>query len=210
MDSELSPSRIGSAGGGLGEINCRCAVPQDEQFFRPRANGGAIDGDAAAVCSAVVPKRKRVGLIDGGGQVLKQKGIWCSNATSANTASIGEKLPAVGTCDDPFAATAWSPDGRGLAGVVKDAGVFVYDLRTRTYRHPAGEGDFPKWLSDSQRLVYLTADRLALVDTARGEPKILLSVLPDIISSFSIAPHDRAIYYDRTTAQSDIWIADWR
>jgi hypothetical protein len=94
---------------------------------------------------------------------------------------------------------------------VNKAGVFVYDLRTRTCLHPAGEGAFPKWLSDSSQIVYLTGgNMLAWVDIAGGKPKILLSVLPDAASSFSIAPDDRVIYYDRVIAQSDIWIGNWR
>jgi Tol biopolymer transport system component len=120
------------------------------------------------------------------------------------------RLPVVPGYRFPFAASAWSPDGRGLAGIVRNAGLFVYDLRTRTYRHAANEGVFPKWLSDSRQIVYLTRNTLALVDIAAGNPKTLLSVSPDLISSFSIAPDDRTIYYDRATAQSDIWIGDWR
>lgn len=109
--------------------------------------------------------------------------------------------------------SAWSPDGRLLAGTITTAsgssmGMGVYDLAARTARTvftgPSGYGC--TWLGDSRRLIYLFADALWLLDVESGRRRELQS---NIAANYAtLAPDGRTIYVGLSRSQADLWMGE--
>jgi hypothetical protein len=117
-----------------------------------------------------------------------------------------------------FQPTAWSPDGRQLAGVLvsesgRQLGIATYDFATHTLRLVASEEAWAaRWLADSRRVVYLSGATLVVVDTVTRARKVVDVRLPGQTTSevFAISPDNRTIYYGASRAEADIWIVERR
>jgi hypothetical protein len=60
-------------------------------------------------------------------------------------------------------------------------------FRTKTYSRIA-DGAAPVWLPDSRRLVYASAGRLFLVDTASKQPREILARQGEVLDAPSLTP----------------------
>ena len=128
------------------------------------------------------------------------------------------KLPNVGTPAGTLSATAFSPDGLRLAGILqggtgRTTGVAVYDLRAHTIATITDDDTFAvRWLPDNRRLVYFTANRpeLVVVDIVTRQRTIVDVRLPapSIDDLFAVSRDGRMIYYGAARAEADIWIAE--
>ena len=138
-------------------------------------------------------------------------------------------LPPLSGEDPRFAAWSWSPDGRNLAGqrylrtpqelsvhdrhpgarqiAQSGGGIVTYSLASRSYTRFTDHGEYPVWLSDSRRLLFSSAGRVYLLDTATKQVRELLSVAGETLSAPSVSRDDRWIYFQRGTSESDIWMA---
>ena len=140
-----------------------------------------------------------------------------------------EVLPPLSGQDPRFAAWSWSPDGKHLAGqrylrtpqelsvhdrhpgarqiAQSGGGIVTYSLASRSYTRFTEYGEYPVWLSDSRRLLFSSAGKVYLLDTATKESRELLSVPGETLSAPSVSRDDRWIYFQRGTSESDIWMA---
>jgi len=80
-----------------------------------------------------------------------------------------------------FEAWSWSPDGKKLAGIKHlsngvHSGIGVYDLETKTYDWLTDFGDWPIWLNDKRRLLFVSQGKLLLFDTQTRKYQQLLVV----------------------------------
>jgi len=116
-----------------------------------------------------------------------------------------------------FTASAWSPDGKSIAGTVHDGstdsnlGVAVFTIESQTLRQITETGGFPEFLSDGRRIIFAQDDcRLMLAEIDGGPPKTLLTVSPDRLDTngLSMARDDSAIYYTRIKTESDVWLME--
>ncbi|HKQ50620.1 MAG TPA: protein kinase [Phycisphaerae bacterium] len=124
----------------------------------------------------------------------------------------------ISTMEPPNAMTAssWSPDGKSFAGSIYDTesgsneGIGVYTIETKSLRRIAEKGEFPKFLSDGRRLVFLRNDELMLVEIDGGAPRTLLSIAPDRLDTngMSLPRDDSAIYYTRHRMEADVWLIE--
>jgi Tol biopolymer transport system component len=117
-----------------------------------------------------------------------------------------EVLPAFGA----WIATSWSPDGRHLAGMRsanRSTGVALYSLETRSYTELADFGRWPVWLSDGQRLLFSSTDKVFIVDRRSRRRQELLSAPGEDVHAFGLSPDDRAIYLMRGSTGADVWLA---
>jgi Tol biopolymer transport system component/serine/threonine protein kinase len=138
-------------------------------------------------------------------------------STPSPTAS---ELPGTAVGDELFSATAWSPDGARLAGILqpesgRPSGVGVYALaEARTVKVADDETYAVKWLADSRRVVYFTqgGSGLVVVDTVTGERTAVEVRLPapSMNEVFAVSPDNRTIYYGAARAEADIWIVERR
>jgi Tol biopolymer transport system component len=113
-----------------------------------------------------------------------------------------------------FAPGSWSADGRQLAiaafGLDPSAGTYVYDFETRQVQKvskQAALGSYPRWLSDSRRLLVGDGGRLNLIDPPAATSHEVLSVSPDAMAGYSLSRDNRLIVYGIRSNRADIWLA---
>lgn len=112
------------------------------------------------------------------------------------------------TLDGSFEPTAWSPDGRSVAGNVnaQPGGIVVFSLTSKTATRITTTGERPRWIDDA-RLLYQDRTSLRLVDVRSGKTREIVSAAPDYIRSFDISPNRRWLYLARGAQEADIWLA---
>jgi len=106
----------------------------------------------------------------------------------------------------------WSPDGSMLAGFLnRDDGIAIYWPAARTYRRLTSHGADPAWLSDSRRLLFLDRGKIHLLDSASGNERELVSVMPEEVArrGFAVSPDDRQIYFSVSTTEADVWMVEF-
>ena len=125
-----------------------------------------------------------------------------------------QPLPPLNVPNTWFATSQWSPDGKKIAGwQARTDGVFtgisIYSFDTGTYeRVTTDSGSYPRWLSDSRRLLFVNSSRIYLVDSQSRRVHEILSVSTGELGPGSISSDDRWIYFSRNIVESDVWLAN--
>jgi len=106
-----------------------------------------------------------------------------------------------------FVAHDWSPDGRRLAGYQQrpdgsPAGVVLYSLDSRQFEKLTDSGSFPRWMSDSRRLLFTDHDKSFLVDAQSRKTRELSTPGP----LATLSRDNRSIYYTTARTEADIWL----
>jgi Tol biopolymer transport system component len=116
-----------------------------------------------------------------------------------------------------FMPISWSPDGNSLAGMyfnpdatVDRSGIIIYSFDSGRYDEVMDVGEWPLWLSDSQRFLFMgDQGEVQLFNIRSGESH---TVLPagNIASLWgrrlSITDDDRWLSFIDTTTEGDIWL----
>jgi len=113
----------------------------------------------------------------------------------------------------PFGPHSWSPDGRRIAGMVGafDRGIIVYTLASRTYEYLTTYGQWPVWLPDSRRLLFVSGgNAFYLVDRETKAVRKVFGVTRDVIGPPQLTPDGRSMYFTRRVTEADIWLATLR
>jgi Tol biopolymer transport system component/predicted Ser/Thr protein kinase len=120
-----------------------------------------------------------------------------------------ERLPALNPPSARFQVSSWSPDGERLAAEV-DAGMYgivTYSLRSRRYERLTDFGQWPVWLPDSRRVMFVAEGRsFFLVDAITKEVRRVFSVDRDVIGPPRLTRDGKTVYYSRRITEGDIWI----
>jgi Tol biopolymer transport system component len=115
-----------------------------------------------------------------------------------------QALPAAGSPGEMM-MWSWSADGRKLAGY--SGGIFSYSFDSRQYERLTDFGERPVWLNDNQRLLFISQDKLYLLDSRTRKTQEILSVAPNRFQSLGISRDSRVIYFSLQTTEADIWLA---
>lgn len=122
-------------------------------------------------------------------------------------------LSPLGDSSLSFEAWSWSLDGKKLAGVRHlpngiHSGVGVYDLESRQYDWLTDFGDWPVWLNDNRRLLFVSQGKIFLFDTAarKYEPVLTVTDQDVDIGSPSLSPDNKTLYFTFVAAEADIWL----
>src|SRR5829696_6723893 len=114
-----------------------------------------------------------------------------------------------------FEGWSWSTDGKKLAGIKHlpngvHSGIGIYDLESKTYDWLTDFGDWPIWLNDNRRLLFVSQGTLFLFDTqSRKYQQVLLVTDQDVdIGSPALSRDNRTLYYTYVAAEADIWLMD--
>ena len=180
--------RIGRDGGGLHKI---ASVPDDNLVYPLLSSAG-----------------DRVVFSGVGGRVYEM--------TLASPGAAPRVLENTTVPRGALVATAWSPDGRKLAGPVMSGGqlvgVAVYELGSKTARMVTDDNPSSvRWIGDSRRLIYfLPSGELVLLDTESSRRTVVDVQLPasSSLELFAVAPDGRTIYYGAKRSEADIWIVE--
>jgi Tol biopolymer transport system component len=141
----------------------------------------------------------------------KRQGMYIFDPTRLWSEQKVETLSGVPGTPNAFRVNGWSPDGRYLAGengsTAVTAGVFVYDLRNRTYDKLTDFGEWPTWLPDSRRLLFGDGGRnFWIVDGQTKDAKSIYSGGRDVLGPPHLTLDGRSIFYTRRITEADIWL----
>jgi Tol biopolymer transport system component/tRNA A-37 threonylcarbamoyl transferase component Bud32 len=124
-------------------------------------------------------------------------------------------LSALSDATISFEGWSWSVDGKKLAGIRHlpnglHSGIGIYDLQSKTYEWLTDFGDWPIWLDDNRRLLFVSQGSLLLYDTqSRKYQKVFVVTDQDVdIGSPALSRDNRTIYFTYVAAEADIWLMD--
>jgi serine/threonine-protein kinase len=124
-------------------------------------------------------------------------------------------LPPLSDASLSFEGWSWSPDGKRLAGIRHlpngvHSGIGIYDLQAQTYDWLTDFGDWPIWLNDNRRLLFVSQGTIYLFDIElRKYRQVFVVTDQDVdIGSPAISHDNRTIYFTYVAAEADIWLMD--
>lgn len=105
------------------------------------------------------------------------------------------------------AMTAWSPDGKSLAGELRDApGIAVYSFGDDTYRSVTTTGVRPNWLPNGHELLFEDRGKLKIVDVRTRRIRDVLTALP--VTAVSLSADARTLVFADRQTQADVWMME--
>jgi eukaryotic-like serine/threonine-protein kinase len=117
-------------------------------------------------------------------------------------------LPPMDAVQGRFLVNSWSPDGERLAGQIDmpGRGLAVYSIRSRTYERLSDFGEWPVWLPDSRRILFVADGKAFYVlDSRSKKTRKILSVTADVIGPPRLA-RDGTAYFSRRVTEADVWM----
>ncbi len=118
-------------------------------------------------------------------------------------------LPPIPDADQFFVVTSWSSDGGMLAGQIgyPGTGVMIYSFETESYQQLTDFGEWPVWLPDSRRLMFVSGGKdFFVVDLKTQEPQKVFSVPRDVIGPPRISGDGRQVFFTRRVTEADVWL----
>jgi Tol biopolymer transport system component len=115
--------------------------------------------------------------------------------------------------DRSFSANDWSPDGRLLAGTpnFSTVGILVYALADQRLEPVTDFGEWPVWLPDSRRLLFVSRGRdFHIVDTQTKAVSRIWSSTRDTLGPPRLTRDGRTMFYQRRSTEADVWVATLR
>ncbi|UCG85443.1 MAG: PD40 domain-containing protein, partial [Gemmatimonadota bacterium] len=127
-------------------------------------------------------------------------------------AQAHQELPQPDTALSGHYANSWSPDGQWLCGAVRpDGGIFTYEFRTRRYERLTGFGEWPVWLPDSRRILFVSGGKaFYIVDRVTKQVRQIYSVTRDVLGPARLTRDGRHAYYSRRVTEADVWLMTLR
>jgi Tol biopolymer transport system component len=174
--------------------------------IRPDASGlRRLTGEGTSY-SAWSPDGSRVAVY---GRSLQGFGIFDpSKAWSEQKPEVIRKPP--GDLANNFYVNAWSPDGTRLVGSAEMSGadILMYTLASRSYERLADVGEWPVWLPDSQRVLFVAGGKgFYVLDTRTKAVKQIYSGSPDVIGPPRLTRDATAMFFSRRVTEADVWLA---
>ena len=121
-----------------------------------------------------------------------------------------ERLPLLERPSPVFLVNSWSPDGQrlaGTAGLTPPLGIVSYSLRTKTFEPLTSFGEWPVWLPDSRRLLFVSGGRdFWVVDSQSKQARKIYSTTRDVLGPPRLTRDGRDAYFSRRVTESDVWL----
>jgi eukaryotic-like serine/threonine-protein kinase len=120
-----------------------------------------------------------------------------------------ELLPPLQSPRVLFVVNSWSPDGERLVGQAGQApqGIVTYSFRSRVFDRMTDFGEFPVWLPDSQRVLFVSGGKdVFVVDTRSKKVQKVFSVTRDVIGPPQLSRDGHEAYFSRRVTEADIWL----
>ncbi len=124
-----------------------------------------------------------------------------------------DNLPPPPDSLSPFTPHSWSPDGKRLAGMIAgfDRGIVTYSFDRRTYERLTDFGQWPVWLPDGRRILFVSGRKtFYVVDRETKDVREVFSVRHDVIGPPQLTPAGLMMYYTRRVTEADIWVMTLR
>jgi Tol biopolymer transport system component len=107
-----------------------------------------------------------------------------------------------------FVVNSWSPDGERIAGTagLDERGLVVYSVRTNRYERLTDFGEWPVWLPDSRRLLFVSRGKeFHVIDLQTKQTRKIYSATRDVLGPPRLSRDGRTMYFSRRVTESDIW-----
>jgi eukaryotic-like serine/threonine-protein kinase len=122
-----------------------------------------------------------------------------------------QALPRPEQALQPFIVNSWSPDGARLAGQIDFAaggkGIVIYSFTSGRYERLTDFGEWPVWLGDSRRLLFVARMReLWVLDSRSGQARKIFSATRDVLGPPRLTRDGREAYCSRRVTEADIWL----
>ena len=84
----------------------------------------------------------------------------------------------------------------------------MYDPESRKYDWFTDFGDWPVWLKDSGRMLFVSQGKIFLLDTAtrKYEPVLTVTDQDVDIGSPSLSSDNKTLFFAFVAAEADIWL----
>jgi Tol biopolymer transport system component len=135
------------------------------------------------------------------------------DAHAALEAGTVVDLPAPPPPFSTFNPNAWSPDGTRIAGQngFTTPGFSIYSTVTKTFERAVEFGEWPVWLPDGQRILFVArGHQFLLYDTRTKSTKTVYSVKRDTLGPPRLTRDGRELYFSRRATDADIWMVKLR
>ena len=122
-------------------------------------------------------------------------------------------LPPLDPPTDSLLVDSWSPDGLRLVGQVSGerGGIVAYSLASQSYERLADFGEWPVWLPDSRRLLFVAEGKaFYIADSRSRQARKIFSVAHDIIGPPRLSRDGSKVFFSRRVTESDIWLCSLR
>lgn len=109
-----------------------------------------------------------------------------------------------------FAVNDWSPDGSYLAGSIdyRDSGILVFSLEDRTYERLTDFGQWPVFLPDSRRILFVSGgNAFYVVDMRTGDVDRIYSTRWDVLGPPRTPDDGSTLFFTRRVTEGDVWLA---
>ncbi len=111
----------------------------------------------------------------------------------------------------PFSAQDWSPDRRKLAGQIgavgSAKGIVIYTFASRSYERLTDFGEWPVWLPDSRRVLFVTGGKeFWVVDARTKEKHPIFRVTRDVLNPARLTGDGRAAFFALRVTAADIYL----
>jgi len=110
--------------------------------------------------------------------------------------------------------TAWSPDGRRLAGWVQHesdaAGIDVYDVDTHRHTRLTSYGSTPVFMADGERLIFIDQNKVLLVDARTRSVSTVMTFDDRFADSLTLSRDNRTLYVGTVADEADVWVRSTR
>jgi Tol biopolymer transport system component/serine/threonine protein kinase len=133
-----------------------------------------------------------------------------------------QALPPPPVPGQQFVPSSWSPDGKKLVGLMirKDtravSGIFTYSFEDQKYEklidlnfNWTGALGNLFWLKDDTHIIYKIKQDLWLLDSQTRKTQQIATLDPEI-GTFQLTTDNRALYYTRSSQESDVWLLNIR
>jgi Tol biopolymer transport system component len=152
------------------------------------------------------PDGKKIAV--GHGVATGPKPIWIIDANAQGTTEPLEALP---TVDFPFLVNSWSPDGTQLVGLTAEApgghGIAIYSFATKKYKILSTVGEWPIWMPDSRRILYVAnKNAFFILDSRTKKVRKIWTSDREVIGPPRITRDGRMAFFTRRVTQGDIWL----
>ncbi len=143
---------------------------------------------------------------------VNRSGWWLFDPAKSWNEQKPEKLPPFDVASATFRVNSWSPDGERLAGDIevqgRGKGIVTYSLQARTYERLTDFGEWPVWLPDSRRLLFVAGgNAFYIVDAQTKHVRPIFSpVTRDVIGPPRLTRDGKTAYFSRRVTESDIWL----
>jgi Tol biopolymer transport system component len=131
-------------------------------------------------------------------------------------AQTPETLPNPGTKFQPFIVQDWSRDGTRLVGqqrftYVRGDGIIVYTFATRAYERVAEFGEWPSWLPDSRRVLFVANGKdFWVVDTRTKQTRKIYTAPQGVLGPARLSRDGRMAVFPLRLTEADIYLLTFK